>query len=506
MSLAFRSPRWSREPRRWQVEALEACARHYAQPGAEPAVISAIMGSGKSQLIEEICASVELAKDECVVVSTSTELLVEDLHSAIHRRCGHARTSGTWYGKGKRLGQVTVCCTPSADKLAQKLNTAKRKVALWIADECHRSECDTVLTAHKNLSPAHALGLTATPFRSDQFEALTLFKSMLYRYGVTQAQADGVVVPWRLEHWQTGDALDASCAERLRDAEGPGLANASDIADAEQFAERLSLDGLPTKAVHSRLGTGERRKILAELQRGTLRCVVHVNLLTEGANYPWLRWLLLRRQVESRVRFIQEIGRLLRSHEGKQEAVFYDPHDLFGTFKLTYAEALGDPPERQAVESDAVQPEERAESIRDADPPLAMTLIESTIRALIVACDAVGIIGNRRAIPKAYRVKPITPIQLAALAGAVERADACTPANWKPLLNQIVERAEREPDVLRFGFAADLLTALESIRDAGEWPPVNERGRISAAVGDPMYRLRQEKTGQLAVEFGKVTA
>ena len=442
------------------------------------------MGAGKSLLIEEICATARLAREEIVVVSTSTQHLVEDLAAALRARCRSARSVGFWYGRKKRLGDVVVSCYDSTAALAAKLKAAGKTVALWVADECHRTECTTVLRAHKMLGPAHALGLTATPFRADaRWESISLFDRILYRYTAAQAQKDGVVVPWRIVHSGTGGELDEVCLEMVREATGPGLANAVDIADAEGFAKRLTAVGVPAKPVHSRQKRHTQKRVIADLRDGKLRCIVHVNMLSEGANFPWLRWLCLRREVESRVRFVQEVGRLLRSHPGKTEAVFYDPHDLFGSFSLSYAEALGEPPEKPEYEGVLPQPAQIAARVRDADDAVALAWIESVVRSHVVAAETEGLPLKRRILRKAERLVPATPLQRAALATTIQSMNGTVPEGWKECLAALTGRV----DALRFGFAADLLAVLDAAKMTRTWPVVQTRDvRLVATDGQQL--------------------
>ena len=477
MTIDFDIPQWTtHRPRRWQSEAFDAAAGHLAFIG-KPAVISAIMGSGKSVLIAELAATAKLARGEVVVVSTSSQHLVETLSRDIAARCGRARSVGVWYAERKRLGDVIVSCMPSLRALAGALGKRNRVVALWIADEVHRVESPTVMRAHEVLRPWNSLGLTATAFRSCHKQTISLFDICIYRYGVQSALGDRVVVPWRIVNWAAGDAeLDPACIDMIREAEGPGLVNAADIADACAFAGALTDAGLRAGAIHSRLNSRERARVLADLQSGKLRAVVHVNMLSEGANFPWLRWMLLRREVGARVRFIQEIGRLLRSHPGKSDAVFYDPHDLFGSFRLSYEEALGEAPE-QPEEETPEEPAEVAERLRSASPPVALALIESVIRSLVVSAEAAGILRGRKIIAKAERVRPSTALQGVAIGVAIDAADRLAPIGWRTCLAAVAAR----PESLRYGFAADLLTALYSVARAGRWPDVGADGRISAA-------------------------
>ena len=269
---------------------------------------------------------------------------------------------------------------------------------------------------------------------------------------------------------------------------GPGLANAVDIADAEAFATYLCDRGIPSSAVHSKQSMHDQRSIIEKLHTGALRCVVHVNLLTEGSNYPWICWMLLRREVESRVRFAQEMGRGLRRCDEliwgkitKQQCVFLDPHDQFGSFDLAYTEALGEAPERPEWEGEVpAKPEFMAERIHEADPPVAMAWIESAVRQLCVACDCAHMLGDRKPIKKAERLKPSTYMQQAAMQSAIHGVEGIAPAGWMKCLEEISYR----PDIIRFGFAADLLVALTGIRGQRRWPPIDEERRITTAMGE----------------------
>lgn len=509
--LNFLTPSWQ-SPRAWQREAFGVVASYFEQPEPEPAVVQAIMGSGKSLLISEIAACVKLQPNELIVVSTSTEALVDDLYKALRLRCGQYKSVGQWYGRRKRMAQVVVVCTPSMRSFADAMLQHGKTCALWIADEVHRTECASVLAAHLSLRPAHALGLTATSFRSDESESITLFKKQIYKYGVDQALKDNVVVPWRIVNYQGDlDDADAACLEMIRASKGPGLTNATSIEDAEAFAKYLVGNDVPSRAIHSKLTPALRTRILDDLKNGIIQCVVHVNLLTEGANYPWLMWLTLRREVDSRVRFCQEAGRGLRAHDDliwgklrKRECVFNDPHDQFGSFDLSYKECLGEAPPKAELPFDILHPEESAKKISEADPPVAMAAIESAVRTIAVACVTGGIMGQRKVIKKADRLKPSTAFQQNMLIQFIERAAEFIPLGWRIALHEISQR----PECVRFGFAADLISSLEGIRENKRWPNVDEQGRISGmmseVVSEPTpepLKLLSDESGQTEVDF-----
>lgn len=457
------------------------------------------MGAGKSVVIDETCASVVLNDGEIVVVSTPKLSLVDELHESIQKRMT-GRKVGKFCTHERSLGKVIVSCNDSLPNLARMLKVKDIRVALLVIDECHGSTSDTMDQALAALTPTHILGFTATAFRSDMMETLKVFKKCIYTYSVADAIRDKVVVPWEIRHHTRAfseDELDAVCLDMISRRSGPGIVNALSISDAENFAEKLTATWKRASAIHSRHTLSLRKQIMEDLRTGKLAAVVHVNLLSEGANYPWLLWMCLRREVGARVRFIQEIGRLLRAWEGKEYAGFDDPHDLFGTFNLSYSEALGEPPDREVVEREARDPAIIAGRLADCDPAIALNHIESLARALVCACEVTKMLPEgRKVIPKAERLKPGTPAQHSLLAHYVKLTIGRQPLAWSKCLDLMLQR----PAELRYGFCADLITSLDCIHQAGYWPPVDEQGRIQAIP------VTKEEDGQHVMDFKLMSA
>lgn len=184
-------------PRRWQAEALPL-ALESIQSGRRQ-VVQAVMGAGKSALIAELVRSLNPTTEQPIVVSCPTRALVTQLAERIQSRNPHL-SIGTFYTSSKRIRAVTVVCVPSLLSFASKL---QGKPQAWIIDECHGSQANTVLAAAQALEPAAILGVTATPFRSDDKERLTLFDEdgLIYSYTAGDALNDGVVVPWVVRKW-----------------------------------------------------------------------------------------------------------------------------------------------------------------------------------------------------------------------------------------------------------------------------------------------------------------
>ena len=352
-------------PRAWQAEALPVVV-DAARAGGRP-VVAAVMGSGKSVLQAEVIATalpVVVQRGHVVVVVAPRQRLVRQLGATIAARVGAERV-GLFYADEKQAGRpVVVCCAASLGALSEALD---RRVALLVIDEAHGSEAPTVRATVPALRPASLVGFTATPYRSTASETLSLFDLIAYRYTIEDAVRDGALVPPRVEMWRGLDSppdIDRACLELMQaHAEGPGVVSARTIEDADDYAAYLTAHGWPAEVVHSGRTAEEQDATIERLRTGELRAVVHVAMLSEGVDLPWLRWICLRRRVQARVRVLQEAGRVLRAHPGKAEGVILDPWGVLAREGWTTPEAIG-----AAMEADAEDTETRpAPSARELD-------------------------------------------------------------------------------------------------------------------------------------------
>lgn len=433
------------------------------------------MGSGKSLLVAELVACAR-ARGR-IVITTSTVALVEQLGRTLSERLtvdGRQDHVGLYYTHGKQVDRpIIVACTPSAEVLVSALRERGETCAFWLADECHRTEASSMRAAMNELRPRAALGFSATPYRAYEWEALSLFETVAYRYGPADALRDGVIVPWRVQDW-TGDQvpLDDACCEMIAGSEGPGIVNAVSIRDAERFARRLKRGGIAAAAVHSEMPRSRLSARLQALQAGRIRALVHVALLQEGVDLPWLRWICLRRPLSSRVRFAQEVGRVLRAHPGKRVAVIYDPLDLCSVFRLTYEATLGwetpharlDP--RAADETEGWYELARLIAARTAPPVTALTEIESRLKALVIHFDQAGLLENIWPAGH-WRTKLAHPLQLTEIAR--RRHLLGYPIGPHPE-RQFLRALAKHAHLLTRGGAADLLALAIALDRHRRWP------------------------------------
>lgn len=458
MALAWTGAPWA--PHRWQAEALPA-ALAWLRDGRSP-IVRACTGAGKSILTAEL-AYLAALRGRTVVLAVPTESLVEQSAATLARRIPKV---ARWYGRRHERGPVTVCCYPSLDGLLLDLASRGLSVDLLIADECHGTEAERRQASIEAAAATWRVGVTATPYRADEREALSLWDGVCYEYGIGDAMADGVLVPIVVrepdcpEGTRVDDALDAMYRDLPRRDDGqirPGVVSAISVDDAESYTERLRADGWRAAAVHYRVPPDIIAERIEGLRAGALDLLVHVSMLSEGVDLPWLWWTALRRPLASRVALVQTVGRVVRvdrTDPAKTCAIVLDPHGLCSSVGLVHPARIGD---GHAIDEEGPQSEREP-----PEDPVPMTLEGRTVRMraseaerlwreLAAGLEARGLLEPGIARGRWAR-KPATAKQRAAL-GRMKWATKHLPDLYREPWRRLASHSE-----LTCGCATDLLS------------------------------------------------
>lgn len=470
---------WSglNKPRTWQREALPLALD--ALLDGRWGVIRAIMGAGKSIMQAELLASLELDEGVVVMVTVPTLKLVHQLTKTLDDRLGLFACAKWCTDHSRGLRAVNVVCHASMGTFAQAASAAGVRV-IWVADEAHKTEAPMVLDPLAQLDVIARLAFTATPWRADAKQSITSFKEIVYDYGPDQALADRVVVELEVINLVGAGIerdLDELCVEWAAAESEGGIVNAVDIADAEGFVELLRAAGVTCAAVHSGVSSAAAASALERHKAGGLRVLVHVNMLAEGVDMPWLRWLIARRDVKSSVRFPQEVGRILRAYPGKTMATVYDPHDLFGRLGLTLAHALGDAPLREAAAAEEEEPAEEREP-EDKGPKIVTGLDDVQLLVSSMRRHYSAKYGTRFAVRKKtefdratkqevphWSTRPSSDAQMGLLRDLLKRQGAGIPERFKPVARGIYAGGAE----LTSGQASDLIDGLMAMSKGRPW-------------------------------------
>ncbi|MEE9581158.1 MAG: DEAD/DEAH box helicase family protein [Nitrosomonadaceae bacterium] len=457
-SVKIKKAEWARTPRKWQKAAYSIIRKHFAGPGPEHAIVSAVMGSGKSDIISEVSTSVELKPKEVVLISTNTIALVDSLYKRINAKV--PGKVGRFYSYAKDINSINVVCNDSLANFIKEAELSGHKVVFFIIDEAHESETDYFLSCIERLNTA-VLGLTGTAFRTDETHRLSIFKKLIFRYGVAEAIKDGVVVDWLIKNnIKGGKTNNEVCMQMIKKEPGQGISNAINQKDAKNFSDYLNKHGVTATYIHSNLPRSEILRRTEDFAAGKYKCMVHVGLLKNGVDIPFITWSMLRRNTSSRLRFIQEVGRLLRTHKDKLKAVFLDPQDLFGRFDISPEEALG----YYEVERTRIgTPMEFSEFERfvERDSFETVLAIENLIRNIQVKLSLYGFNLNRQATADHLTMKNRNLL----FQHLGNRAGLDDP-QWKKFFAAV----ERRIDKLHSGYCNCLLKIINAIEIIGFYP------------------------------------
>ncbi len=254
---------------------------------------------------------------------------------------------------GNRRDHAADCLFASVQTLARPnhLQTLDpRRYDYIVVDEFHHAAAETYQRILRHVRPAFLLGLTATPDRTDQSDILSLCDDNLvhqcdlfdgisanllapfHYYGILDETVDYQAIPWRNGRFDP-DALDAQLVTQRRHQhtlstwqrhrQRRTLAFCASRRHAEHVSAAFRSAGYRAAAVYGGSTMG-RTEALDQLTRGDLDILFSVDLFSEGVDVPVVDTILMLRPTESKILFLQQLGRGLRKHADKQQLVVLD--------------------------------------------------------------------------------------------------------------------------------------------------------------------------------------
>jgi superfamily II DNA or RNA helicase/SOS-response transcriptional repressor LexA len=218
-----------------------------------------------------------------------------------------------------------------------------------VVDEFHHAAARTYQLLLSHFSPRFLLGLTATPERTDQSDILTLCDNNLvyskdlydgirasllspfHYYGV------GDIVDYQEISWRNGKFDESELVNQLATTARAKhnlkywqkyqltrtLAFCISIKHADFMSSYFNRHGVTAVSVHSN-STTPRNAALSQLKNGEIQIIFSVDLFNEGVDLPAIDTVLMLRPTESKIIFLQQLGRGLRTSPGKEKLVVLD--------------------------------------------------------------------------------------------------------------------------------------------------------------------------------------
>lgn len=309
-------------------------------------------GSGKTELFMELLnRAIKLKPSFKAVVLLRKINLLEQTERRLKKFFPEIKI-GVYSGTKQRKeldSQITVSTIQSIYKVVMPdLNCI-------ILDEAHNVDEKTgqYFNFISNHGESKIIGFTATPFRSSGYiyGKDKLFESVSYNKPLGEMISEGFLVPPRMkktEHQYDVKSLKirmgdykqedverlTSDKKKIDDQIKDALSRmggrtkvvwaCSSIRHCEDVAAGIQSNGERALYIHSEMSAFERDWAVNLFERGDVRHLVFVSIISEGFDYPPIDCIVLMRPTRSPVLYIQTVGRGLRLSENKKDCLVLD--------------------------------------------------------------------------------------------------------------------------------------------------------------------------------------
>ncbi|MEY2563601.1 MAG: hypothetical protein QOH88_1794 [Verrucomicrobiota bacterium] len=356
LSWADRAPEYShraKTPRSYQEEVIEAMRTALLGTGRAQAVLAT--GLGKTIVMAETTA--RLFRDDKIrggraLVLAHTRPLVDQLIQAFWsqlpkwvatQRLADQETPTSWDG-------MTFATVQSAINRLRDMPD----FGLVLVDEAHHVGASMFQNVIGEINAPMLGGVTATPWRGDGYDIDTLLGEPVAKIGISEGLNRGFLseVDYRLlgdnidwefvqsasEHSYSLTQLNKRLIIPTRDDEAARRATEVFIEEkrkavivycpsavhANEFAAMLRQYGHTAESVLYETAPRDRDRLLSRFRAGKLHFVTTVDLFNEGMDVPDVDMIVFMRATHSRRIFVQQLGRGLRTSDGKDKLIVLD--------------------------------------------------------------------------------------------------------------------------------------------------------------------------------------
>lgn len=232
-----------------------------------------------------------------------------------------------------------------------------------IIDEAHHASADTYQKVLGFFKPSFTLGLTATPGRSDEKDILAIFQNVAHKLDIKTAVEIGELVPVRCIRIHTNIDLSKvrfnSVQYNVRELESKifvperntlivdtwmqyvrnkrTVIFCASVNHAEEIAERFQKQNIDAFAVSGSMKASDRKECLVKFEEGKINVLCACDLLNESWDCPQTEVLFMARPTMSKVLYTQQLGRGMRTADGKESLMVFDFVDNASLYNMPYS-------------------------------------------------------------------------------------------------------------------------------------------------------------------------
>lgn len=226
-----------------------------------------------------------------------------------------------------------------------------------LIDEVHKAGANSYHHVLDYFKPSFLLGMTATPERTDGFNIFELFDyNIAYEIRLQEALEAEMLCPFHYfgvtDYERNGELISEATdlkylvheervtylLEKLTyygcSGNSPkGLIFCSRKQEAETLSELFNKRGRASSYLSGDHSLDERENEVERLEKGEINYIFTVDIFNEGIDIPKVNQVVMLRNTQSSIIFIQQLGRGLRKDSSKE---FVTVIDFIGNYKNNY--------------------------------------------------------------------------------------------------------------------------------------------------------------------------
>lgn len=332
-----------------QIEAIAAVEAQLAA-GRKRTLVVMATGTGKTTVYLTLVNKWAEAGSRVLILAHRRELIHQPVERARAIFPILAKKMGVVMARlDESDAQVIVATVQTVSRSQNRLEDIG-KFDYVVLDECHHVTAKSYMKLVEYFPDAEWVGLTATPFRTDGESLARAFDSVAYRFPITAAIDQGVLVPFdaygfslpvsvsgveeTVDGWAEdvlGSLLSASnvlevvfekwqeyCSDRKT------ICFTASVGQAHATAQYFRSQGISAEAVDGTTPKKRRDAILKSFQTGEIQVVANCQVWTEGVDVPEASAALMVCPTKSDLTYVQKLGRVLRTCKDKANAIILD--------------------------------------------------------------------------------------------------------------------------------------------------------------------------------------
>lgn len=324
--------------------------------GAKKGLIISATGTGKTYLS---AFDVLQAKPKRVLFIVHREQILNKAKSDFQKILGGTNKDyGILSGNKKEIEATYLFATIqtiSKDFVIQQF--AKDHFDYILIDEVHKAGAPSYHRVMDYFQPSFLLGMTATPERTDGFNIFELFDyniayeirlqealeedmlSPFHYFGVTDYVKDGELISestdlkYLIEEERVTYLLEKLDYYGCSGNTPKGLVFCSRKEEAKMLSALFQQKGHPSSYLTGEHSLEERERQVERLEDGEIEYIFTVDVFNEGIDIPKINQVVMLRNTQSSIIFVQQLGRGLRKDPSKE---FVTVIDFIGNYKNNY--------------------------------------------------------------------------------------------------------------------------------------------------------------------------